>query len=121
MPAHLIAPRRQIAKRQNPQAVEQITRLDAERRAKILEAENIRAPVGAPAAFEPVLDLDEVAAALAVFRLQVTQVASNRVFQNRQQKFQFALDNVIPPDQVGILSRQQESGIECFFVWWSFV
>jgi len=120
MPAHLVAPRRQIADRQNPQAIEQIARLYAERRAKIFEAENIRAPTAEPAAFEPVLDLDEVAATLAVFRVQVAQIASNGVFQDRQQKFQFALDNVIPPDQVGILSRQQQSGIECFFVWWSF-
>ena len=67
-------------------------------------------------ALEPVPDLDEVAAALAVLRVHVSQVASNRVFQNRQQEFQLALDNVIPPDQVDVLSRQEKSDIDSLFV-----
>ena len=67
-------------------------------------------------ALEPVPDLDEIAAALAVLRVHVSQVASNRVFQNRQQEFQLALDNVIPPDQVDVLSRQEKSDIDSLFV-----
>lgn len=121
MPAHLVAPRRQIANRQNPQAVEQVTWVDAERCAKILEAENIAAPGACAVAFEPVSDLDEVTPVLAAFRVQISQVASNRVFQNGQQKFQLTLDDVISPDQICVLSRQQESGFDGFFVRWSFV
>jgi hypothetical protein len=112
MPAHLVTPRRQIANPQNLQSVEQVRRIDAERRAKILEAENIAAAGAGAVAFEPAPDLDEVTSVLAVLSVYVSQVASNRVFQNRQQKFQFALDNVISPDEVGVLSRQQESGVE---------
>jgi hypothetical protein len=46
----------------------------------------------------------------------MSQVASNRVFQNRQQELQLALDDVISPDQIDVLVRQQESGLESFFV-----
>src|SRR5271165_4012626 len=97
MAAHLVTPRRQVAYRENPQAVEQVARLDAECRAKILEAENIAAPGAGSAAFKPTPDLDEVAAALAVLRINVSQVASDSVFQNGQQQFQLALDDVISP------------------------
>ena len=69
-----------------------------------------------PGAFEPVPDLDKLAAPFAAFYLRVSQVASNRVFQNRQQKFQLAFDYVISPDQVGVLSRQQKAGVDCLFV-----
>ena len=72
-----------------------------------------RAPVDV--ALEPVPDLDEVAAALTLFRVDVSQVASNRVFQNGQQEFLLALDRVIAPDQVGVLSRQHEPRVDCFF------
>jgi hypothetical protein len=116
MSAHLVTPRRQIANRQNPQAREQAKRLNPERQANIFEAENIRAPGSAWSAFEPAPDLDEVAAALPVFRVRMSQVASNRVFQNRQQEFQLALDDVISPDQIDVLFRQQESGFQSFFV-----
>jgi len=117
MAAQLVTPRGQIADRQNPQARQQAPRLDAKRRAKIVEAENIRLPGKCTAAgFEPVSDLDEVAAALAVFRVHVSQVASNRVFQNGQQEFEFTLDNLISPDQIDVLSRQQQSGLDSFFV-----
>jgi len=117
MAAHLVTPRRQIVNRQNPQARKQATRLDAERGAEIVEAEDIRASgYASTAGFEPVPDLDEVAAALPVFRVRVSQVASNRVFQDGQQKFQFTLDNVISPDQIDVLSGEQESGADCFFV-----
>jgi len=106
MAAHLVTPRRQIGNGDNPQARKQATRLDAKRIAKIVEAENIRASGGGRTVpgFEPVSDLDEGAAALAVFRVHVSQVASNRVFQNGQQEFQFTLDNVISPDQIDVLS-----------------
>jgi hypothetical protein len=120
MPPHLVATRRQIADRQNPQAVDQSSRLDAERRAKILEAEDIAATDAGPAAFEPVPDLVEFAAPLAVFRVDVAQVASNGVFEHGQQQLQLALDNVIPPDQVDVLPRHQESRVDAFFVLWSF-
>ena len=74
-----------------------------------------RTRAGATPAFKPGSDLDEVATALAVFGIGVSQVTSNRVFQDRQQQFQFALDNVISPDQIDVLYRQQEPGIDCFF------
>src|SRR5271170_1007159 len=102
MPAHLVPARRQIADGQKAQALEQVARLDAERRAKIVEAENICAP---GAGFEPVSDLDEVAVALPVFRVHAAQVTSNRVFQNSQQEFQFTLDSLISSDQIDVLSR----------------
>jgi hypothetical protein len=118
MAAHLVTPRRQIGNCQNPQARKQLTRLEAKRVAEIVEAENIRAPgAGRIAAnSKPVSDLGEVAAALAVFRVHVSQVASNRVFQHGQQKFHFALENAISPDQIDVLSGQQESGVDAFFV-----
>jgi hypothetical protein len=106
MAAHLVTPRRQIVDCQNPQARKQATWLDAKRGAKIVEAEDIRAPDGGriAAGSEPILGRDEVAAALAVFRVHVSQVASNRVFQNGQQEFQFTLDNLIASDQIDVLS-----------------
>ncbi|MFZ0245046.1 hypothetical protein [Candidatus Binatus sp.] len=106
MAAHLATPRRQLGNGENPQARKQATRLDAKRIAKIVEAENIGASGGGrtAAGFEPVSDLDEGAAALAVFRVHVSQVASNRVLQDGQQEFQFTLDNLISPDQIGVLS-----------------
>jgi hypothetical protein len=116
MPAHLVTPRRKVVDGQNPQTVEQVTRLDPECRAKIFEAENIAAADAGSGAFEPVPDLDKLAAALAVFCVRVSQVASNRIFQNRQQKFQLTFYDVISPDQVGVLSRQQKAGVDCFFV-----
>ena len=116
MAAHLVTARWKIANSQDLQAVEQDPRIDAERRAKVFEAENISASGASHAAFEPGSDLDELAAALSVFRLDVSQVASNRVFEDGQQKFEFALDDVISPDQVGVLSGQQEPGVDCFFV-----
>jgi hypothetical protein len=115
MPAHLVTPRRKVADGQDLQAREQDLRLDAERRTKILEAENIAADAG-PYAFEPVPDLDKFAAPFAVFYLRVSQVASNRIFQNCQKKLQFAFDYVISPDQVSVLSGQQKAGVDCFFV-----
>jgi hypothetical protein len=121
MPAHLVAPRRQVANRQDTQPVEQVLRIDGERRAKILEAEDIAAMAANAIAFEPVSDLDEVAAVLAILGIHVSQVASNRVFQNGEQKLEFALDDVISPDQVCVLSWQQEPGVDCFFVRWSLV
>lgn len=111
MPPHLVAPRRQVAKSQNPQPVEQASRLNTQRRAKVVKAENVGAPGARNPALKPAPHLDKIAATLAVFRIRVAQVASNRVFQNRQQKFQLALDHVIAPDQVGVLSRQQQSGV----------
>jgi hypothetical protein len=116
MPAHLVAPRRKVVERQNPQAVEQVTWLDPKRGAKIFEAENIAAADAGAGAFEPVPDLDKLAAALAVLRFRVSQVASNRIFQNRQQKFQLAFDYVISPDQVSVLSWQKKARVDCFFV-----
>ena len=116
MPAHLVAPRRKVADGQDLQAREQDLRLDAKRRAKIFKAENIDTSGAGPSAFEPVPDLDELTAAFAVFYVRVSQVASNSVFQNCQQKFQLAFDYVISPDQVGVLSRQQKAGVDCFFV-----
>jgi hypothetical protein len=105
MAAHLVTPRRQVVNCQNPQALKQATWLDAERGAKIVEAEDIRAPGGSriAAGAEPVSGLDEVAAALTVFRVHVSQVASNRVFQNGQQEFPFTLDNLIAPDLIEVL------------------
>ena len=101
-----MTPRRQIVDCQDAQALKQATWLDAERGAKIVEAEDIRAPgegrIAARA--EPVSGLDEVAAALTVFRIHISQVASNRVFQNGQQEFPFTLDNLIAPDQIEVLS-----------------
>ena len=118
MAAHLVTPRRQIGNCENPQARKHATRLDTKRGAKIVEAENIRASGGGRTApgFEPVSDLDEVATALAVFRVHVSQVAPNRVFQDGQQEFQFTLDDLISPDQIDVLSGEQESGAESFFV-----
>ena len=112
MPAHLVTPRRKIANRQKAQSVEQVTRFDSERRAQILEAENIAGTGASAMALEPVSDLDKITPALAVFRVQVSQIASNRVFQNGQHKLQLALDNVISPDHVDVLSRQQEPGVD---------
>ena len=116
MPAHLVTPRRKVVDRQDPQAVEQVTRFDAKRRAKIFEAENIAAADAGAGAFEPIPDLDKLAAALALLGIRVSQVASNRIFQNRQQKFQLTFYDVISPDQVGVLPRQQKAGVDCFFV-----
>jgi hypothetical protein len=116
MPAHLVAPRRKVADGQDLQAREQDLRLDTERRTKIFEAENIAAAGAGPGALEPVPDLDKLAAAFAVFCCRVSQVTPNSIFQNCQQKFQLAFDYVISPDQVGVLSRQQKAGIDCFFV-----
>ncbi|MGB8412599.1 MAG: hypothetical protein WCE23_07225 [Candidatus Binatus sp.] len=106
MAAHLVTPRRHIVNCQNPQAVEQATWLDTKRGAKIVEAEDIRTPGGGriAAGAEPVSGLDEVAAALTVFRVHISQIASNRVFQNGQQEFPFTLDKVIAPDQIEVLS-----------------
>jgi len=111
MSAHLVTPRRQIADRKDPQALEQASRLDSQCRTKIFKTENVCAPDPDPAAFEPVLDLYEVTAPLSVFLVRVSQVTSNCVFQNRQQQFQLALDYMISPDQVGVLSGQQKSGV----------
>jgi hypothetical protein len=116
MPAHLVTSRRKVVDRQNPQAVQQVRRFDPKRRAEILEAENISTAGACPGAFEPVPDLDKLASALAVLNLRVPQVASNRIFQNRQQKFQLTFDYVISPDQVSVLPRQQKAGVNCFFV-----
>jgi hypothetical protein len=116
MPAHLVTSRRQVVDRQNPQAVEQVTGFDAKRGAKIFEAENIAAADAGAGAFEPVPDLDKLAAALAVLRIRVPQVASNRIFQNREQKFQLTFYDVISPDQVSVLPWQQKAGVDCFFV-----
>ena len=113
MTAHLISPRRQIRERQHPQARQQNPRLDAERSAEIIEAEDIRAP-GPAAGFKPVPDLDEVAAAFAVCGIDVAQVASNRVFEHGQQQFQLAFDDVISPHQIDILPGQQKSGVDSF-------
>jgi hypothetical protein len=115
MAAHLVTSRRQVADGQDLQACEQVLRLDAERRAKILEAENIGADAG-PGAFEPVPHFDKLAAPFAASYLRVSQVASNRIFENRQQKFQLTFDYVISPDQVSVLARQQQTGVDCFFV-----
>ncbi|MGB3549205.1 MAG: hypothetical protein WA993_00840 [Candidatus Binatus sp.] len=106
MAAHLVTPRRQIVNCQDAQALKQATRLDAKRCAKIVEAEDIRAPGGGriAARAEPVPGLDEVAAALTVFRVHISQVASNRIFQNGQQEFPFTLDKVTTPDQIEVLS-----------------
>ena len=68
------------------------------------------------AGLEPVSDLDEVAATLAFLAVHVAQVASNRVFENSEQKFQLAFDNVITPDQVGVLSRKDKSRVDRSFV-----
>ncbi len=115
MTAHLIPPRRQIRERQHPQAGQQDPRLDAERSAEIIEAEDIRAP-GPAAGFKPVPDLDEIAAAFAVRGIDVAQVASNRVFEHGQQEFQLAFDDVISPHQIDILPGQQKSGVDSFFL-----
>ena len=117
MPAHLVTPRWKIADSQDLQALEEDPRLDAKRLADGFKTEDIAASsANSTAGFEPVPDLDEIATSLAILGIHVSQVASNRVFQNGQQKFQLALDDVISPDQVGILSRQQKPGVECFFV-----
>lgn len=112
MPAHLITPRRKIANRQKVQSVEQVTRFDSERRTQILEAENIAEPGTGVLSIEPISDFDKITPALAVLFVQVSQIASNRVFQNGQHKFQLALDDVISPDHVDVLSRQQESSVD---------
>ncbi len=101
MAAHLVTPRWKIAYSQNLQSREQVARLDAQRSAKIFKAENITAAI---AGLEPVSDFDEVAATLAFLAAHVSQVASNRVFQNGKKKLQLAFDNVIAPDQVGVLA-----------------
>ncbi|MGA9474542.1 MAG: hypothetical protein WBV36_18895 [Terriglobales bacterium] len=116
MPAHLVTPRWEISDSQDLQTREQDPRLDAKGLAQVFEAENISASGADHGALEPGSDLDELAAALSVLRVHVSQVTSNRVFEDGQQKFEFALDDVISPDQVRVLSRQQESGVECFFV-----
>ena len=116
MSAHLVTPRWKVSDSQDLQAREQDPRIDAKGRAQVFEAENISASGASRAAFEPGSDLDELAAAFTVLRVEVSQVASNRVFEYGQKKFEFALDDVISPDQVGVLPRQQESSVECFFV-----
>ena len=80
MPTHLVTSRRKIANSQNPQAVEKVTRIDAKRRAKILEAENITVPGADAVTFEPVPDFDEVTAVLAVLSINVSQITSNCIF-----------------------------------------
>ena len=79
-------------------------RLDSERLAEILEAEDSRR--SHDRAFEPASDLDKLAPALAVFRVNVAQIASDSVLENGHQQLQLAFERVISPDQVGILSRQ---------------
>jgi len=116
MPSHLVTPRRKVADSQDLQAREQDLRLDAERRAKIIEAENITGAGAGPDSFEPTPDFDKLAAPFSAFYLRVSQVASNRIFENRQQKFQLTFNYVVSPDQVGVLPRQQKAGIDCFFV-----
>src|SRR5258708_427663 len=113
MPAHLVAARREIVDRDNPEAREQAPRLDSERLAKILEAEDSRA--SAETAFKPVSDLDKFAPTLALFRVHVAQIASNRVLENGHQEFQLSFESVISPDQVGVLRGHQDSRVDCFF------
>ena len=67
------------------------------------------------AGLEPVSDLDEVAATLAFLAVHVSQVASNRVFQNGEQKIQLEFDNMIKPDQNGVMSRKDKYRVNCFF------
>jgi len=113
MPAHLVAPRREIADRHNPYAREQAMRLDSERLAKILEAEDSRG--SRDGAFEPVSDFDKLPLALAVFRVNVAQIASDRVLENGHQQLQLAFERVISPDQVGILRGHQDSRVGGLF------
>src|SRR5579862_1160544 len=115
MTAHVVAARRQIGDLQHAQAREQAARLDTKRGAKIFKTEDIRATGAGDAAFEPASHLDEVAPTVAVLGVHVSQVASYRVFEHGQQKFQLALDDVIAPDQIDVLSRQQKSGVDSLF------
>ena len=116
MPAHLVTPRWKIADSQDLQAVEQDPRIDAERRAKVFEAENISASGASHAAFEPGSYLDELPAVLTVFRVDVSQVASNCVFEDGQQKFQLALEYVISPNQIDVLLRKQQPRVVFFLM-----
>ena len=113
MPTHLVAPRREIADRHNPYAREQAMRLDSERLAKILEAEDSRGP--RDGAFEPASDFDKLPLALAVFRVNVAQIASDRVLENSHQQLQLAFERVISADQVGILRGHQDSRVGGLF------
>src|SRR5258708_6583198 len=88
-------------------------RLDSERLAKILEAEEPRR--SRDGAFEPASDLDKLAPTLAVFRVHVAQIASDCVLENGHQQLQLAFERVISPDQVGILRGHQDSRVECLF------
>ena len=88
-------------------------RLDSERLAKILEAEDSRG--SRDGAFKPVSYFDKLPPALAVFRVHVAQIASDRVLENGHQEFQLALERVISPDQVGILRGHQDSRVDGLF------
>src|SRR6202158_3792432 len=88
-------------------------RLDSERLAKILEAEDSRG--SRDGAFKPVSYLDKLPPALAVFRVHVAQIASDRVLDNRHQEFPRARARVISPDQVGILRGNQDSCVDSLF------
>ena len=113
MPTHLVAPRREIADRHNPYAREQAMRLDSERIAKILEAEDSRR--SRDGALKPVSDLDKFSPALAVFRVNVAQIASDCVLENGHQQLQLAFERVISADQVGILRGHQDSSVGGLF------
>ena len=91
MPAHLVAARREIADRHKPEAREEAMRLEAERVAKTLEAEEARG-AGAVLASEPVCDLDKFSAVLALVGLDVAQVASNGVLEDRHQQLHLAFE-----------------------------
>lgn len=85
--------------------------LEAKRVTDILEAENSRES-RAQLALKPVFDLDEFPAKPALFRLYIAQVASNRVLEDGRQEPLLAFDEVISPDQVGILCGHQQPRVE---------
>src|ERR1700688_41631 len=88
-------------------------RLDSERLAEILEAEDSRR--SRDRAFEPASDFDKLAPALAVFRVHVAQIASDSVLENGHHQLQLAFERVISPYQVGILRGHQDSPVRRLF------
>jgi len=83
-------------------------RLEAERLAKILEAENPRGSRHrALPAFKPVFNFKEIPPSLALLRIYISQVASNCVLKDGHQQLQLAFEGIVSAHQVGILRGHQ--------------